>query len=192
MKRSIIFWAAAMVGLSLMGGVGCAADTSTPTVSNNGEALDYVNVHDIENQLFYIDSTVSDRPMTAEELGDTSNAIPVRIKFYDEFAIAWWAPDGEARMGVRGAMMSAFQIYNAQQISGEVNADGNGSVTTPTTPSTVNPLTPITHIPNLPAGVTIRTTLPAAVGRVWVSWARVFANNPNLIRMVARYHPGCI
>lgn len=190
MQRSIIFWAAAMMGMTVLGGAGCASDTSATAVGTAGEALDYVSVQEIESQLLYIDSTVSDRPMTAAELGDISNAIPVRVKFYDEFAIAWWAPDGEARMGVRGAMMSAFQIYNATPTSGDVNSDGHGSVHTPTTPT--NPITPAAHIPNIPAGSVIHTTLPTAITRVWVSWSRVFANNPNLLRMVARYHPGCI
>lgn len=190
MQRSTTFWAAALMGLSLVGGVGCAADTSSPTVSSSGDALEYVNIADVESKLFYLDSSVSDRPMTAEELGDVTNAIPVRIKFYDEFAIAWWAPDGNARMGVRGALMAAFEIHNATEISGDVNADGHGSISHPSTTS--NPLAPVTNIPNVAPGIAVHATLPRAISNVWVSWARVFQNNPNLIRMVARYHPGCI
>jgi hypothetical protein len=71
---------------------GCAAD-----VGSSESALEDVAVADFSGEIRYIDFSISDRPLTAEEIGDTSTAVPVEVRFYEPgIAIAWSAPNGQA------------------------------------------------------------------------------------------------
>lgn len=86
---------------------GCAAD-----VGSNESALEDVAVADFAGDIRYIDWSISDRPMTAEEIGDTSTATPVVVRFYEPgVAIAWSAPNGTP---ITESLEYAVAIWNVE------------------------------------------------------------------------------
>lgn len=57
----------------------------------------------VTGEVLYVLPDVSQVPFTAHELEvlgiDESEAIPVRVEVFEDIAVAWFAPDGEARIG---------------------------------------------------------------------------------------------
>lgn len=79
---------------------------------------------DFEGQVLYIDFRVSNAPMTAEALGDVSEAIPVGVRFHEGFAVAWHAPNGRVRVGDPDSMVMAWRLFEtAETIEGDVSAE---------------------------------------------------------------------
>ncbi|MEM9194273.1 MAG: hypothetical protein AAGF12_34170 [Myxococcota bacterium] len=80
----------------------------------------------LSSELLYLDLAVSPRPLTAEEMGDTRFATPVRLEFFNEWVIAWWAPHGEAVRGVPENAMGVWWI--------DAHADSPDGSSLPATP----------------------------------------------------------
>lgn len=77
--------------------VACGAD-----VGEHGTRL-VIDEAQVTSELLYMMPDVSQVPFTARELTaqgiDPAEAIPVRVEVYDNTAVAWFAPDGVARIG---------------------------------------------------------------------------------------------
>lgn len=115
----------------LLAGVfaGCSMDTG-PSSTESG--LTTVRKADYEGQIRYIDDAVSLEPLTAAQLGDTSHAIPVEVRFYDDWAVAWWVRGGETHTGSPDMAIAAWQIveHTATPTSRDVVSDGDEPTTT--------------------------------------------------------------
>lgn len=179
-----------VLGALAMGAtLGCSADVS-PTGSSDA-LVEKVNRAEWEALDLYYDPLVSSRPMTAEELGDTTGATRVRMEFLDNIAIAWAAPDGEALLGQRDAIVAIYGITQVEPIDGEVRP----GTTTPTVPRPGSLLDRV----NLGSNVDLGDGPGADIGilrlstfpDVWIGWSRLFQEDPNAIRDLGRYHPGC-
>lgn len=98
-----------------------------------------VDTAELSSQLLYLDLAVSPRPMTADEVGDARFATPIRIEFFRGWAIAWWAPEGEAVRGTPENALAAWEIEYAQPLEGRVDNSGGGStqVANPEAPASV-------------------------------------------------------
>ena len=77
--------------------VACGAD-----VGEHGTRL-IVDEAQVTSDVLYMLPDVSQVPFTAIELEeqgiDPAEAIPVRVEIFESSAVAWFAPDGEARIG---------------------------------------------------------------------------------------------
>lgn len=84
-----------LVALALLVGA-CSADTGTTSTPS---LLAEVNETRLTSELLYMHD-MSPVPLTENDLQahgiDRMDAIPVRVEVFDEIAVAWFAPDGEA------------------------------------------------------------------------------------------------
>jgi hypothetical protein len=123
MTKSWMRAAAAVLAVAL---AGCAGQVAEP-VDEASDSLTWVRKADFTNRQLFMDLAVSPIPMSAAELGDTTYATPVEVRFYDEWVIAWWAPDGVARNEHFMNAVGAWRIVeNAEAISGDVAPGGGG------------------------------------------------------------------
>lgn len=107
--------------------VACGAD-----VGEHGTRL-VVDEAQMTSEVLYMLPEVSQVPFTALELQEQniepSSAIPVRVEIYEGTAVAWFAPDGEARIGADWII--ALWSVDRVPVSNETAADGTGSIRTP-------------------------------------------------------------
>lgn len=77
------------------------------------------------SEVLYVLPDVSTVPFTARELEvlgiDEAEAIPVRVEIFEDISVAWFAPDGEARIG-RDWIVALWRVHHgsATPISGEL------------------------------------------------------------------------
>ncbi|MGE0786092.1 MAG: hypothetical protein AB7S26_10415 [Sandaracinaceae bacterium] len=75
----------------------CGAD-----IGERGTSL-VVDEGFVTGEVLYVLPDVSQVPFTAREIQalgfDESQAIPVRVEIFEDIAVAWFAPDGNARIG---------------------------------------------------------------------------------------------
>ncbi|HJL15519.1 MAG TPA: hypothetical protein RMH99_07690 [Sandaracinaceae bacterium LLY-WYZ-13_1] len=124
---------AALVAASMML-AGCASD-----VSDSGAPLTRVDRDAMMSQLLYLAPEHAARPLTASELEDRGvdrrEAVPVRVEVFEDIAVAWFAPDGEAIIG-RDTIVSLWYVVepeNVETIANEVEGGGGYDVTEPPT-----------------------------------------------------------
>jgi len=145
-------WVAATVAIAALALLGCA----TETVAGEEHGLVSVRKADYEGKVFYYDRSISPRPLTAEEIGDTTSAIPVVVKFFDSHAVAFWAPQGEPRFDVEPVAAWVIAAHIAEPL------DGDGTVAPP------DPGTTTTHSDDVIESVQVEdlgvdATAPAAL-----------------------------
>jgi hypothetical protein len=166
----------------------CGAD-----VGDSGSALRLVNEDAITSQVLYMLPEVSQVPYTAlemEERGlDTQAAIPIRVEVYDEVAVAWFAPGGEALVG-RDHIVALWQVLDRTPIVDEVDPGSAPSLVGPTPFIEVD--FDLAEQPDVDQEL---TTVPtsAAAQAIIDFWDR--AGTPDEIWMLgvlANSHPGCI
>lgn len=181
----------AILGVLTMGSLaGCAADVATP--GESAALVEQVSRADWESRDLYYDPLVSARPMTAEELGDTSGAVRIRLRFLDTVAVAWAAPDGEPLVGRPGAIVALFGFSNVEPIDGEIRPGA-----APTEPAQPRDLV---NSEVVGSRVDLDDDAPASIANlrsisipdIWVRWSELFREDPEVIRDLGRYHPGCI
>jgi len=189
MKRLTMIAILAVLTMGTM--AGCAADVATP--GESAALVEHVSRADWESRDLYYDPLVSARPMTAEELGDTSGAVRIRLQFLDSVAVAWAAPEGEPLVGRPGAIVALFGFSNVEPIDGDVRP---GTVT-PTEPAQPRDLVNSDVVGSRvdlgdDAPAAIATLRGFAIPDIWVRWSELFREDPEVIRDLGRYHPGCI
>ena len=112
----------------------CGAD-----VGEHGTRL-VVDEARVPSEVLYMLPDVSQVPFTAAELAaqgtDVSEAIPVRVELFDGVAVAWFAPDGVARIGGDWivALWAVERVHVSDDVRGgdapETRAPGVGTATT--------------------------------------------------------------
>lgn len=183
--RTMRWMSVALAGVML---AACGAD-----VGGTGSALRLVNEDAITSQVLYMLPDASQVPYTALELEeqgiDIQAAIPVRVEVYDEVAVAWFAPAGEALVG-RDHIVALWQVLDRTQIVNEVD---------PTSAPEVVGSTPFIDVdfdleeqPDVDQEL---TTVPgnSAAQAIIDFWDR--AGTPDEIWMLgvlSNSHPGCI
>lgn len=110
---------------------GCTAQTGPDETS---AGLTTVRKADYEGQIRFLDRAVSPQPLTAAELGDTTFATPVEVRFYDEWAVAWTVVDDVPRIGEPEMAAAAWLISEHVPTSGDVRDDGDGEPPETTAP----------------------------------------------------------
>lgn len=141
MRRTMI-WVASGLAAGLL--FGCAAESGTEEIGSTGSTL--VRKADYEGQVRYLDESVSAAPLTADELGDTTYAIPVEVRFYDEWAVAWYVLDGVAQVGDPDMAMKVWLVEEHVPISDDVVVEGGGSTEEPAPSGSVTDVGPIAGI----------------------------------------------
>lgn len=159
---------------------GCASP-GTPDGSASG--LTEVREADFADKILYMDFRVSNAPMTAEELGDTSEAIPVGVRFHESFAVAWHAPNGRARVGDPDSVIMAWRLLEtAETVEGDVRPED-----APT------PVAPAVGVPGFELHDVVETptpTLPIELAPTFhLDWLEDY--NDEFIYFWGG-HPGCI
>lgn len=188
----VVMSVAVLCGMAAMG---CSAGGTT----GSSEALvEQVDRATLESQLLYYDPVVSARPLTAEQLGDTTGAVPVRVEILDTVAVAWLAPNGVARFD-RGSIVAVYPLVTPTD-------DGFTDITpiTDTTHATTVPraTSPSGGIggtggltgsgPGVSGGPEIALPgLTAGLTATFLKWQQLISQNPNLSHEIGSYHPGC-
>jgi len=200
-RAAMILMVAAVLAFSALG-AGCGNDgTASGTSAGLVESVDTAAWSNA--QLFYAPS-VSSRLMTADELGDTTGAIPVRLEFLDDVAVAWYAPHGEAIIS-HDTLIAAYPI--ARNAAALQSFDDAFPMATPTTGET-HPATSVappraTGGLTSPAGGLTGTTAVGAGShasaspgglpdpQTFLRWSQLIRESAGLTRAVGAYHPGC-
>lgn len=154
------------------------------------------------SEVLYVLPDVSTVPFTARELDglgiDEAEAIPVRVEIFEDIAVAWFAPDGEARIGrdwivalwsvERGRVERASsEAPNATPIVGEVEA-GEAPTVNPSLSADVEaPAAAGTY------DIELRPELQTAAEATIIEfWDRL--GTPDELQMLEElyaHHPGC-
>lgn len=101
------------LGLGLM--LGCA------DVGPSSGALSTESVDELTDGIRYYAPEISATPLTATEIGDTRDGIPVGLRVHEGFLVAWAAPLGEPRIGDHDAIVAAWRIESTRTpIAGDV------------------------------------------------------------------------
>lgn len=186
------FTVAALV--SALGLSACMGD-----VGDAGSSLRAVDEGAMTSQTLYMVPDVSAIPLTALELEqegiDVSAATPVRVEIFDDVAVAWFAPAGEAIIS-RSSIVAMWRVVERQPIAGELEGGepGVSSYTQPvTTVTLVIDSTPTTTEEQLADGIDTQVTTRPIEQTIIDFLDRV--GTPEEMWYVGRligYHPGCI
>lgn len=106
----------------LLGGMVAACGAE---VGDVGSSLTMVDMDTMTAQDLYMASDVSLTPLTEAQLAarglEPSEAIPVRVEIFEEVAVAWFAPNGEAQIG-RDSIVALWEVVDRHPISNETEA----------------------------------------------------------------------
>jgi hypothetical protein len=177
------------IGALALSLVGCAAD-----IGENGSTLRRVNERAMTSQVLYLAAGIA-VPLTAEQMEaeghDFASAVPVRVEIFENTAVAWYAPEGEAVLGVEN--IRALWQVERQEISDEIVPDGEGEGEGETTPDTTNTLRQ--DIPGLGTDLQIdRETLWNPVGTVIIDFVDEYGSSEEawMLEEIGSSHPGCL
>lgn len=178
-----------------LGLLGCAGD-----VGESGSLLRAVDEDAMTSQVLYMAPDVSAIPLTLgqlEEQGvDPAVATPVRVEIFDDIAVAWFAPAGEAVIS-RSSIIALWTVVNRQPIAGEL-ADGAGiSVTEPTDGFEVPRLVgdePVSNETQLRDGIDVQYVTTTPVEQTIIDFMDRVGTPEELwfLGQLGGYHPGCI
>ncbi len=182
---------APLLGALLLLTAGCS--TAVDGVDGATESLSLVRKADFEDQLMYINLAISPVPMTAEEAGDLDEAIPVVMRFYEDWAVAWYAPDGEALTRNPNDAIRMWQVLgntdDIQVLSGDLSSDEDATTTEPEAP----PSNPNLEMAPIQIDTTPSFQLPGdmAANRAFaiIDWIEDAYLEWQLI--APGFHPGC-
>lgn len=79
------------------------------------EGLTMVNPADYVGVTKFYNPVVSARPLSVDEIGDTSGAYPVQMTFGNRYAVAWAVVDGVAQINNGNAVVGVWRIYESRQ-----------------------------------------------------------------------------
>lgn len=124
MKKTT-WWGAALAGLAM---AGCgAADPGSA-----GADLAYVEESSIEGRGdLFLDPTISWRPMTEAQLGDTSSAIPVEVQVYGGVAVVWVRNGTPDELRTRADIVALFRVLDHVTPALDETYRGDGPVYVP-------------------------------------------------------------
>jgi len=184
---------AAMAAVGLL--AGCASD-----VGERGAGLHRVDQAAMMSQVLYVAPDVSDVPLTAVELEeqglDPVEAVPVRVEIFENIAVAWFAPDGQALIG-REFIVSLWRVVEREPIAGEVAPGEEYDVTEPPSADGVAYLRPDEGAYASAADVDPEQVEPTPYDFAAEAIIEFFdrAGTPEelaIIEELGGYHPGCL
>lgn len=184
MRRTIMGVASALaVSMSF----GCTASVPDETGSSG---LSLVRKADYEGQVRYLDEAVSPAPLTAAELGDTTYAIPVDVRFYHDVAVAWYVSEGVPQIGDPAAAIKAWHVEGHVLSNDDVVIEpgGDGDEAAPSGSLTATP--PVSR-----ASDDLGSDLGFDHSRVDLPFAQLDWFEDVIIDWETRppgYHPGCL
>lgn len=188
----IVAWLVPLLITGLL--TGCGMETG-PASTESG--LTTVRKADYEGTIRYIDEAVSPAPLTAAELGDTSYAIPVEVRFYHDWAVAWHVRDGVTQAGDPAMAVAAWQIAEHVPTSGDVTRDPDDepSTTAPREPEEGSDITTGTDLGSGTDSLLPSPGYEANHLRELPAFARLDWMREDLDMWRIRppeYHPGCL
>ncbi len=177
--------AIALTALAVLGA--CTADTGNSSTSS---ALALADKAAVESQVYYIDRGISDAPLRADQLDDSGCAVPVRITFDADFAVAHYAPDGEPLLD-EDHIVAMWQIAeHVTPADGELDEGGADLPVAVPEPNYPTPaldgrldLNPVSDI----ARRLMKTGINAPYARI--DWLRQYFE--DMLRLPPGAHPGC-
>jgi hypothetical protein len=193
MRKSIVI-AVLFAAISL---IGCSSD-----VGEHGSLLLRVNEQEMTSQVLYFAPDVSPVPLTeidAQEMGvELTLATPVRVEIYDEVAVAWYAPEGEALIG-RDHIAALWRVVDRTEIDGELRPGEVPEIEQPTAP-VEQPYSNL-QIPSFatPLGTDLQDTSDVAVTDIVgpsaiINFINTLATEEEieLMQGLEGAHPGCL
>lgn len=182
----IIATAVALSGLLY----GCASEAGPSTEGGR----EYVRKADFTGSVMFYDPAVSLKPLTAEQMGDTTYAVPVQVVFYEKFAVAWLAPNGQGLVGQPDALIASWEIYEHAQATEGAVRPGEPNVT-PETPKDLFR----TNFQGPRQAVTPRLITPTFVvdsivdaDYVILDWTQEYEEVFHDLNETQAIHPGCL
>lgn len=173
----------ALTVLAMLGA--CAAETGT-----SSEALHLADKAAVEAELFYIDTSVSEAPLTLNAIEDTTCAIPVRIQFLEELAVAYYAPDGEPILDEDHIVAMWAIAEHVAPTDGELETEG--TLPPPEVPTPAYPTPEIDHRLDMnPISEEARGLMKDGVNAPYarIDWLR--RHFTERLHLPPGVHPGC-
>lgn len=167
--------------LALVFCVGCSNGSE-----RNFEGVQALDRATVENHIYYIDLSVADTPLTADEVQDGEGAIPVRLLAGERF-VAAIALDPSMGSKVTDRLMGVWKINRDLVPNGEAESTGTdpGSL-----PGTREP--PVIKIERPTASPSDESTFSADAELV-VDWDDSAVDiKPYELDILIDFHPGCI
>ena len=179
-----------LVVLALVGAlaVACGAD-----VGEVGTRL-VVDEARVTSEVLYMLPEISQVPFTALELEeqgiDRSQAIPIRIEIFENTSVAWFAPDGEARIG-RDWIVALWSVERTP-ISDDTYAEGTPEVNVPAS-NYIGGAATLDSRPNYDIELTQVVGLSAAESRI-IEFVDRLGSPDELAALeeLVTAHPGCL
>ncbi|MBW2461025.1 MAG: hypothetical protein JRH11_05225 [Deltaproteobacteria bacterium] len=182
---------APLLGALLLLTAGCS--TAVDSVDGASEGLSLVRKADLADQLMYINLAISPGPMTAAEAGDLEEAIPVVMRFYEDWAVAWYAPDGEALTRNPDDAIRMWQVLGNTDDVHVLSDDVSSSEGSTTTEPEERPSNPNLEMAPIQIDSTPNFPLPGdqAANRAFaiIDWVEDAYLEWQLI--APGFHPGC-
>lgn len=181
-----------VAALMALGGWGCAGD-----VAGSSGLLRAVDEQALTSQVLYMVPDVSALPLTQSQLGelqvDPSMATPVRVEVFDELAVAWFAPAGEAIIS-RSSIVALWEVVHRTPTAGRVANDPSPTdsyvVPSSTPVVTLDPGARATTNETVPS--LVRVTSPAEQTIIEFFDRLGTPEEAAFVEIVSGYHPGCI
>lgn len=164
----------------------CGAD-----VAEHGTRL-VIDEAQVTSEVLYMLPDVSQVPFTALELEeqgvDRSQAIPVRVEVYENTAVAWFAPDGEPRIGADWII--ALWTVERVPVSDETYSEGS----TETRASGSYYMAPDAIDTRLGYDIELVSAGPTAAEVAIIAFLDVLGTPDELaaIEELVTHHPGCL
>ncbi len=186
-----------------LGLLGCMGDISESNLAGDVSQTEFLRAVDedaMTSQVLYMVPDVSPVPLTAaqlEELAiDATLATPVRVEIFDEVAVAWFAPAGEAVIS-RNSIVAMWTVLQRTPIAGELEA-GPPTVASDIEPRATTMLIE-TEQPNstenrLIEGISAQTRVTNPVEQTIIDFFDLVGTPEEMliIAILSGYHPGCI
>lgn len=150
--------------------------------------LEKVQKADYDGDVLWLEPG-ADRPVFESRLDDVETANPVRVEFYEDLAVAWYAPEGEALYGHQN-IMGLWRIWDhtsdPQPLSDDVAPDDETTRYEPSLPE----LVPEEDEPQFDTTDVTVSSLPYAI----LDWRNRFGEpvQDELIQTLYTRHPGCL
>jgi len=163
----------------------CAADAGTST-----EGLHLADKAAVEAEVYYIDTGISEAPLTADQLDGSACATPVRIQFMEDVAVAYYAPEGEPLID-EDHIVAIWQIAeHVEPVDGEL--EGGDALDPIEAPTPDYPTPEIDHnLDTNPVSDIVRGFLKTGVNAPYarIDWLR--QHFEDMLRLPPGAHPGC-
>ncbi len=171
----------ALIALAALGA--CTADTGSSTYALADKAA-------VEAEVYYIDTGISEAPLTLDQLDESGCAVPVRIRFEEDFAVAYHAPEGEPILD-EDHIMAMWEIADhVEALDGELDAGDAAPPVEAPAPDYPTPdldyrldMNPVSDI----ARGLMKTGVNAPYARI--DWLRQYFE--DMLRLPPGSHPGC-